>query len=126
MNRAKRLKTLVELQAKLTALHEMRHAGLMAKAAQAAEEAADLARHADRGSDIAGLFSELYARRIVMARAREDVNRAQAGQEARLVATHTLRGKAVERAYRTARQEDERQRSDRERLEIIEQKRNRE
>ncbi|MCV0393774.1 MAG: hypothetical protein K5872_12285 [Rhizobiaceae bacterium] len=119
MKRSKRLKTLVELQGKLAALHEMRHAGYIARANQAAEEAADLARRAETGSPITDLFPDLYPRRILMANARESVNRVEAGREARMIATHTLRGKTVERAMREARAEEERESAEKDRIEAI-------
>lgn len=122
--RKERLGKLVEVQEQLKALHETRRAGFLADAAAADEEARAVARRFDAPESLAVLFPELYHNRIAAAVARRDENLEHARREAGLIATATARTNMVERAYRTARREDERQRGDRERLEIIEQKRN--
>lgn len=121
--RKDRLKKLVDVQEQLKALHEMRRAGHLAAAAQADAEAKALVEHFDAAGSVASLFPELYHRRIANAVARQEQNLDSARQEAALVATATARVNMVERAYSTARRQDERERGDRERLEIIEQKR---
>jgi hypothetical protein len=121
--RKERLRKLVEVQEQLKALHETRRAGFLAEAAAADEEARAIAERFDAPDSLAALFPELYHNRIAGALARRDAGREDARREAALVATATARTNMVERAYRTARLEDERQRGDRERLEIIENKR---
>lgn len=124
--RKERLRKLVEVQEQLKALHETRHAGFLAEAAAADEEAKALAERFDAPDSLGVLFPELYHNRIAGALARRDTKLADARREAALIATATARTNMVERAYKTARREDERQRGDRERLELIEQKRKRE
>jgi hypothetical protein len=121
--RRERLRKLVEVQEQLKALHEMRRAGFLAESAAADEEAKALAQRFDAPDSLAVLFPELYHNRIAGALARRDAKLEDARREAGLVATATARTNMVERAYKTARQEDERQRGDRERLEIIENRR---
>jgi hypothetical protein len=121
--RKDRLKKLVEVQEQLKALHETRHAGFLAEAAAADEEAKALAERFDAPDSLAALFPELYHNRIAGALARREAKLDAARREAELIAMATARTNMVERAYKTARQADERQRGDRERLELIEQKR---
>lgn len=123
MNRKERLKKLVEVQEQLKALHETRRAGFLAEAAAADEEAKALVERFDAPGSLAVLFPELYHNRIAGALARRDTRLGDARREAGLIATATARTNMVERAYKTARREDERQRGDRERLDLIEQKR---
>ena len=61
--------------------------------------------------------------RIAGALKRREESLQNARAEAGLVATATARANMVERAYKAARADDERQRGDRERLDIIEQAR---
>ena len=122
-NRKDRLKQLVEVQEQLKALQEMRRAGYLAKAVVAEQEAADIAARFDAPDSLSALFPEIYQQRIAAARAERDRNLDDARREAGSLATATARTNMVERAYRDARRDDERQRSDRERLELIEQKR---
>ena len=63
--------------------------------------------------------SRLYYRRIDQALMRAATNIDLASEEAGRVATATARTKMVERAYREVSRQDERARSDRERLELI-------
>ncbi len=122
-NRKDRLKKLVEVQEKLKALHGMRRAGYLAKAVAAEQEAAEIAARFDAPDSLSSLFPEIYQQRIAAARAERDRNLDNARREAGSLATATARTNMVERAYRDARRDDERQRSDRERLDLIEQKR---
>ncbi|MDX8477643.1 hypothetical protein RFN28_04005 [Mesorhizobium sp. VK24D] len=122
-SRKDRLKKLVKVQEQLKALHETRHAGFLAAAAAAVSEAKELIEHFDTRSSLAGLFPELYHRRIADAFGRQKQNLENARQEAALIATATARTNMVERAYKDVRRRDERERSDRERLDLITQKR---
>ena len=120
--RRERLRKLVEVQEQLKALHETRRAGLLAEAADADEEARTLAERFDADDSLAVLFPDIYHNRIAGALARRDARLAAARLEAGLLATATARTNMVERAYQTERRADERQRGDRERLDLIEQK----
>ncbi|RWA73011.1 hypothetical protein [Mesorhizobium sp.] len=122
-SRKDRLKKLVKVQEQLKALHETRHAGFLSAAVAAESEARELVGHFDADSSLAGLFPELYHRRIANALARQKQNLESARQEAALIATATARTNMVERAYKDVRRRDERERSDRERLDLIAQKR---
>jgi len=121
--RKQRLKKLVSVQEQLKALHEMRRAGFLAEAMAADEEARVLAQRFDAADSLAALFPDIYHNRIAGALALRDAKLEAARLETGLVATATARTNMVERAYRIVRQEDERQRGDRERLDLIEQKR---
>ena len=68
---------------------------------------------------MSALFPEVYHRRIGSALSREDANRKLATGEAAKVATATARTNMVERTFREARAADERERGDKERLDII-------
>jgi hypothetical protein len=118
--RKDRLKKLVKVQEQMKALHETRRATFLAEAASAEAEAKDLVEQFDLGG-MSALFPELYHRRIANAEARKEAALEKARQEAALAAAATARTNMVERAFRNVRQHDERQRGDRERLEIIEQ-----
>src|SRR3954471_21453117 len=117
--RKERLKKLVGVQEQLKALHEMRRAGFLAEASSAESEAAELRQRFDATDSLSVLFPEIYHRRIDRAvmRAADSLN--LANEEAARVATATARTKMVERAYREVSRQDERSRTDRERLELI-------
>lgn len=119
MTRKERLKKLVAVQQKLKAFHEMRHAGFRAEALAAEGEAAALRASFDAASSLSALFPEVYHRRIEKALERAAANLTLAEKEIAQVATQTARTNMVERAYRTARREEERTRGDRERLDTI-------
>lgn len=121
--RKERLKKLVQVQEQMKALHETRHAGFLAAASTAEAEARDLVGHFDKADSLSGLFPELYHRRISHAVLRQDVNLESARQEVGLIAAATARANMVERAYREVRTRDERESADRERLDLIAQKR---
>lgn len=123
--RKDRLKKLVKVQEQLKALHETRRAGFLAAASTAGQETAELMQRFDAEGSLSVLFPELYHRRIAEAADRQTQNLESARREAGLLASATARTNMVERAYRTARRNDERQKSDRDRLELIEQKRHR-
>ena len=120
--RKDRLKKLVKVQEQLKALHETRHAGFLAAAVKAEAEAKELIEHFDTDNSLAGLFPALYHKRITDALGRQQQNLENARQEAALIATATARTNMVERAYKDVRRRDERDRSDRERLDLITQK----
>ena len=118
-DRVQRLKKLLVLQEQLKAMHEMRHAGFVAEAVAAKQEAAEIVDRFNAEDSMSAMFPELYHRRIDAAISREEANRKLAGGEAAKVATATARTNMVERSYREARVADERERGDKERLEII-------
>ena len=117
--RVERLKKLLTLQEQLKAMHELRHAGFVAEAVAAKNEAAELVDRFNSEESMSALFPEVYHRRIGSALSREDANRKLATGEAANVATATARTNMVERTYREVRAADERERGDKERLEII-------
>jgi hypothetical protein len=121
-SRKDRLKKLVKVQEQLKAFHETRHAGFLAAASAAETEARELAERFDSEGSLSGLFPELYNRRISGALARKEASLESARGEAGRVATATARSNMVERAYREVRRSDERDRADRERLELIRRK----
>ncbi len=118
-DRVQRLKKLLVLQEQLKAMHEMRHAGFVAEAVAAKQEAAEIVDRFNAEDSLSALFPEVYHRKIGSALTREDTNRKLASGEAAKVATATARTNMVERSYREARAIDERERGDKERLEII-------
>lgn len=124
--RKDRLKKLVKVQEQLKALHETRHATFLAAAGAAEAEARELVGHFDQADSLSALFPDLYHRRIAQAVVRQEANLASARQEAGLIAAATARTNMVERAYKDVRNRDERERADRERLDIIAQKRTQE
>ena len=120
--RLQRLKKLLTLQEQLKAMHEIRHAGFVAEAVAAKQEAADIVDRFNAEDSMSALFPEVYHRRIGSALTREDTNRKYASSEAAKVATAAARTNMVERTYREARVAVERERGDKERLEIIAQR----
>jgi hypothetical protein len=117
--RVERLKKLLTLQEQLKAMHELRHAGFVAGAVAAKNEAEELVNRFNADDSMSALFPEVYHRRIGSALSREDANKKLATGEAAKVATATARTNMVERSYREVRAADERERGDKERLEII-------
>ncbi|ESY22933.1 MULTISPECIES: hypothetical protein [unclassified Mesorhizobium] len=124
--RKERLKKLVKVQEQLKALHETRHAAFLAAAATAETEARELVQHFDADQSMAVLFPDLYHRRIANALVRQEASLESARQEITLIATATARTNMVERAYKDVRSRDERERSDRDRLDLIAQRRGQE
>ncbi|MEP9389722.1 hypothetical protein [Mesorhizobium sp. KR9-304] len=118
-NRARRLKKILTLQEQLKAMHELRHANFVAQAVAAKNEAAELVDRFNSDGQMPSLFPEVYHRHIGAAISREGANRDLATGEAAKVATATARANMVERSWREARAADERERGDRERLDII-------
>jgi hypothetical protein len=121
--RRDRLKKLVKVQEQLKALHETRHGKFLAAAGAAESEARELVGHFDQANSLSGLFPDLYHRRIAQALVRKEESLASARQEAGLIAAATARTNMVDRAYKELRDRDERERADRERLDLIAQKR---
>jgi hypothetical protein len=117
--RLQRLKKLLTLQEQLKALHELRHAGFIVEAAAAKKEAAEIVDRFNAEDSMSALFPEVYHRRIGSALSREETNLKLAAGEAANVATATARTNMVERDWREARAADEREKGDKERLEII-------
>ena len=102
-SRLERLKKLLAVQEQLKALHEVRHAGFVAGAAAAKQEAADLVDRFNANDSLSALFPDIYHRSIGSARAREEANRILAKDEATKLATATARTNMVERSYREMR-----------------------
>jgi hypothetical protein len=117
--RRQRLKKLAAVQEQLKALHETRHATLLSHAHAAEAEARALIEHFDAPDSLAGLFPDLYHRRIADAAGRQAANLESARQEAGLVVAATARANMVERAYKEVSRRDERERSDRDRLDLL-------
>jgi hypothetical protein len=123
VSRTKRLRNLVDLQQHLKAFHEMRHAGYIAEARAAGEEAADIAARADAPDSLSSLFPEVYARGLAGAQARQETGTQKAIAEAARIAAETVRTNMVERSYREERVREERENADKERLEALQHKR---
>jgi hypothetical protein len=121
--RKERLRKLVKLQDQLKAMHETRHAGFVAGAIAAANEAAEIAQRFDMEGSLSALFPEIYHDRISRALAQQQVAESMAKDEAEKLATATARTNMVERAYRDEVRRDERDTADRERLDMIERRR---
>lgn len=117
--RMQRLKKLLVLQEQLKAMHELRHAGFVSRSLAARKDAEELVERFNAEDSLSGLFPDVYHRGIGSALSREDANLKAAAKEAGKVATATVRTNMVERDYREARSAYERERGDRERLEII-------
>lgn len=117
--RLERLKKLLAVQEQLKALHETRHAGFVANAEQAKADAREIAERFDAPDSLSVMFPEIYHRKISEAAAREAANRDLARSEATKVATATIRTNMVERSYREVSRQDEREKGDRERLDLI-------
>jgi len=120
VQRKERLAKLVKVLEQLTAFHETKRAGFLAEAAAADRDALEIAGRFDQEGSLSNLFPELYNRRISRALAQKEEYAAKADAEANLVAKAMARANAAEREYRAARNQDERERADRERLELIE------
>ena len=118
--RKDRLRKLGILQEKMKALHEIRHAGFLAQATAAEQEARALIERFDAPESISGLFPDIYHRRIESASARGQQNAEAAREEAVRVATATARAGVAERSWQEALRQDERRRGELEILELIE------
>lgn len=118
--RKERLRKLVKLQDQLKAMHETRHAGFVAGAIAAGNEAAEIAQRFDSEDSLSALFPEIYHDRIGRALAQQQAAKGLAKVEAEKLATATARTNMVERAYRDALRKHDRDTADRERLDMIE------
>ena len=118
-DRVKRLKKLLAVQEQLKSLHETRRAGHLASASAAARDAAEIASRMEGDSSLVSLFPDIYSRAIDNARSRERESNELAARELQEVAKASARTNLVGRNYREAQRQDERERSDRERLEAI-------
>ncbi|MBL8584554.1 MAG: hypothetical protein JNL61_20310 [Rhizobiaceae bacterium] len=118
-SRKDRLRKLVKVQEQLRSLHETRHAIHLAQEMAAKTEATELIERFDAPETMSGLFPEVYHRRIAAAQARGEASAEKAQAEAGNVATARARSNMVERAYRTERQWDDRRVADRDRLDMI-------
>lgn len=117
--RTKRLRQLIDLQQKLKAIHEARHAGYMRDAAVAQAEADDLAQRSRETSPLADLFPGLCERRVARALERKAEMTVLAEKEARKVAVEEARTDVVRRNYREAVRQNERTSAEKEILEIL-------
>lgn len=118
--RRDRLEHLLRLQRQVTALHEMRHAGFVATAAEAQQEAEALVAATQESETLHDLFPDVYARRIAAAYERRAQNRGWATAEAAKVSAETARTNIVERSFAEARRDDERERLERDVLDAVE------
>lgn len=123
MTRRKRLEKLISVQEQLKAFHEAKRATLLAGAAAAAEEAETLAARFDDLASLTTLFPEIYHNRIAAALERQRRLTEDARTEAAEVALADARTNMVERSYRAVRRREEREAEDRERLEMIQNRR---
>lgn len=119
-SRSERLETLLRLQRQVKAMHEMRHAGFVAAAAAAEQEAAALIDAAQADESLHDLFPEIYARRIAAAYERRGRNRDLAGREALRVSTETARANRVEQSLTESQRQDDRARLEKDVLDAVE------
>jgi len=117
---SRRLRRLLDLQGKLKAVHEMRHADYTAKALAAEKEAADLFADMGNPDSFSRLFPDIYVRAVRAALAREHHFKEKARQEAISVATQAARTNMVEDAWRAARRQEDRKEQEKETLETVE------
>ncbi len=116
-----RLRHLVELQKKVTEIHEMRRANFLAKAAAADREAKEILEARSEGS-MSDMFPEVYSRFVERAIARSRENEALARAEGLKVAAETARTNIIERSWREALREEERKAEERAALDGVEQR----
>ncbi len=116
-----RLKQLVELQKKVTEIHEMRRANFLAQAAAADREAKEILEARSEGS-MSDMFPEVYSRFVERAIARGRENEALARAEGLKVAAETARTNIIERSWREALREEERKAEERAALDAVEQR----
>lgn len=119
--KSERLRHLVELQKKVTEIHEMRRANFLAQAAAADREAKEILEARSEGS-MSNLFPEVYSRFVEKAIARGRENEALARAEGLKVATETARTNIIERSWREALREEERKAEERAALDAVEQR----
>ena len=117
--RVERLKKLLTLQEQLKAMHELRHAGFVAEAVAAKNEAAELVDRFNSEESMSALFPEVYHRRIGSALSREDATRSSPPAKRQRSRPRRLAPTWSSAAIARSRAADERERGDKERLEII-------
>ena len=120
--RKDRLKKLVKVQEQLKALHETRHARFLAAAAPQRPKPGNWSGISMPPIPSPACFpTSTIAASPTRWPPGSEPGKRQAG--GRLIAAATARTNMVERAYKDVRRQDERERSDRERLDFIAQKR---
>lgn len=119
-SRSDRLKRILRVQEQLKAMHEMRHASELRAAHAAEAEAAEIASGKEGDVSLSRLFPELYERAIVKANDKRDRHLESARQEARKIATETVRTDRVGQDYRAALRVEERAAEERNALETVE------
>lgn len=119
-NRSDRLRRILRVQEQLKAMHEMRRANALRAAREAEAEAAEIAAGKDADDTLSRLFPDLYERAIVKAQDRRDRHLESARQEARKIATETVRTDRVGQDYRAALRVEERAAEERNALETVE------
>ncbi|MFN3546964.1 MAG: hypothetical protein ACK4U0_05685 [Mesorhizobium sp.] len=119
-NRSDRLRRILRVQEQLKAVHEMRRANALRAAREAEAEAAEIAAGKDTDETLSRLFPDLYERAIVKAQDRRDRHLESARQEARKIATETVRTDRVGQDYRAALRVEERAAEERSALETVE------
>jgi len=120
-SKSDRLRHLVELQKKVTEIHEMRRANFLAQAAAADREAKEILEARSEGS-MSDMFPEVYSRFVERAIARSRENEALARAEGLKVAAETARTNIIERSWREALREEERKAEERAALDAVEQR----
>ncbi|TAN19010.1 MAG: hypothetical protein EPN45_00920 [Rhizobiaceae bacterium] len=116
----KRLRRLLDVQDKLKAVHETRHADYAAKTAAAQREVADLFAEMGKPDSFSRLFPDLYVRAARAALQREHRFKEKTREEAAAVAMETARTRMVEEAWRSAKRQEDRKEQEKEILEAVE------
>lgn len=119
VSRIERLRNILAVQQQLKAVHGMRHAGHLAEAHAAGAEAADIMALADAPESLSSLFPDVHARGLAGALARQEASAQQAAAAAAQLATETARTNMVERSYRDARVQEDRETAEKDRLEAL-------
>lgn len=119
-SRSDRLKRILRVQEQLKAMHEMRRANALRAAGEAEAEAVEIASGKDVDDMLSRLFPDLYERAIVRAHDRRDRHLESARQEAKKIATETVRTDRVGQDYRAALRVEERAADERSALETVE------
>jgi hypothetical protein len=120
LSRKERLKKVLHLQEKLKQLHETRHAMHVSKASAAEKEAREISDRIGQEDSLSEIFPEIYHRRVANANRLRMESLARARAEAERASRANARSDIVERSYREALRDDDRQRQEKEQLEEIE------
>ncbi|APH73650.1 hypothetical protein [Aquibium oceanicum] len=118
--RTERLRRLLRVQNKLTAMHEMRRAGLLNQANAADAEAAEIAARKDDAGSLSGLFPDLYERGITRAMEKRDGFVEAAAAEAGKIARENVRKDRIEQDFHASRRIDDRKAEEVSGLEAVE------